>query len=115
MDPTQVQQTQQMVNRRMANVLGHLQAPQEREERRSIPVIAPTSSSSSSPEPPMGSEVNDSQPPYSAEEKAKLKWNGWGYEGTEFDLNDEGHIYLAGERYTVCFFFIVFIYCFFFS
>ena len=38
------------------------------------------------------------QPPY-ANNKPKLKWNGWGYEGTEFDLGEDGNIFLTGEQY----------------
>lgn len=57
--------------------------------------LAPTSSSSSS----SNGTSEGSEPPYTAATKGKLKWNGWGYEDTEFDLSEEGHIYLAGDRY----------------
>jgi hypothetical protein len=67
--------------------------------------VSQTSSSSISPAPTSSpaSASNGtgegSEPPYTAANKGKLKWNGWGYEDTEFDLSEEGHIYLAGDRY----------------
>eukprot|EP01094_Clydonella_sp_ATCC50884_P019109 TRINITY_DN3667_c1_g1_i1.p1 TRINITY_DN3667_c1_g1~~TRINITY_DN3667_c1_g1_i1.p1 ORF type:complete len:657 (+),score=226.26 TRINITY_DN3667_c1_g1_i1:47-1972(+) len=30
-----------------------------------------------------------------------LKWNGWGYEGTSFAVNEEGQVYLTGNEYEL--------------
>jgi len=34
--------------------------------------------------------------------KEPLKWNGWGYDDTEFVLNSKGELYLSGNRYSLC-------------
>jgi hypothetical protein len=31
--------------------------------------------------------------------KEPFKWNGWGYDDTEFKLNTQGEIFLSGKRY----------------
>jgi len=33
--------------------------------------------------------------------KEPFKWNGWGYDDSEFKLNQQGHIFLSGTRYSL--------------
>eukprot|EP01117_Protostelium_nocturnum_P006858 TRINITY_DN2456_c1_g2_i1.p1 TRINITY_DN2456_c1_g2~~TRINITY_DN2456_c1_g2_i1.p1 ORF type:complete len:623 (+),score=238.65 TRINITY_DN2456_c1_g2_i1:97-1965(+) len=34
--------------------------------------------------------------------REEVKWNGWGYNDTKFELNNKNQIYLTGKRYELC-------------
>ena len=40
-------------------------------------------------------------PPFVQYTENDLKWNGWGYEDTEFRLGDNGEVILAGNKYEL--------------
>ena len=40
-------------------------------------------------------------PPFIQYTENDLKWNGWGYEDTEFRLGDNGEVILAGNKYEL--------------
>eukprot|EP01118_Nematostelium_gracile_P009787 TRINITY_DN3310_c0_g1_i2.p1 TRINITY_DN3310_c0_g1~~TRINITY_DN3310_c0_g1_i2.p1 ORF type:complete len:640 (+),score=144.28 TRINITY_DN3310_c0_g1_i2:43-1920(+) len=80
---------------RLQNTLNHLKIESNE------PSIEISNCSASDKGKPLKKWLNDSPRDAHHQGKEPFKWNGWGYEGNGFVLNERGQVYLQGDKYSM--------------